>query len=126
MYIESSSPRKVNDTAILVSPLITSSATCTMRFFYHMRGAHIGTLNVYKRVGNVKSLLWSLTGDQGEKWLKNTVSLTASNGFYVSVLPSFLPSFLPSLLHFLPSFPSFISFLPSFFPSFLPYTMYIF
>ena len=84
MYIESSSPRKENETALLVSPLIRSSQKCSMRFFYHMRGEHIGTLNVYKKVGSVKSLLWTESGHIGSKWMKKTIELTASSGFYVS------------------------------------------
>ena len=92
MYIESSSPRKMNDTALLVSPLIKSTKTCTMRFYYHMYGEHIGTLNVYKKVGSTKTVLWSNNGDNGNKWIKKTIDLSASSsGFYVS-LRSISPS----------------------------------
>ena len=85
MYIESSYPRKMNDTAVLMSPLMKSTKTCTMRFFYHMYGDHIGTLNVYRKVGNSKSLLWTKSGDNGRQWFKKTIDLSASStGFYVS------------------------------------------
>ena len=84
MYIEASSPRQMNDTASLVSPLIRSTKTCTMRFFYNMFGEHIGILNVYRKVGNVKSLLWTISGDNGRNWLKKEIDLSASSsGFYV-------------------------------------------
>ena len=86
MYIETSSPRKMNDTALLVSPLIKSTAKCTLRFFYHMFGEHIGILNIYRKVGNVKTLLWTKSGDHGDKWVKDIVDLSASSsGFYVSL-----------------------------------------
>ena len=86
MYIESSSPRKMNDTAVLKSPLIQSTRTCTMRFYYHMYGDHIGTLNVYRMVGSVKSLLWTESGENGRKWIKKAIDLSASStGFYVSL-----------------------------------------
>lgn len=84
MYIESSSPRKMNDTAVLMSPMIKSTKTCTMRLYYHMYGDHIGTLNIYRMVGKVKSLLWTQSGGQGRKWIRKEIDLTASsNGFYV-------------------------------------------
>ena len=87
MYIESSSPRKMNDTASIVSPLIRSTKTCTMRFYYHMYGEHIGTLNVYRKVGDAPSLLWTISGDNGRRWIKKTIDLPASStGFYVSFL----------------------------------------
>ncbi|CAB4000024.1 MAM and LDL-receptor class A domain-containing 2 [Paramuricea clavata] len=86
MYIESSSPRKMNDTAVLKSPLIQSTKTCTMRFYYHMYGDHIGTLNIYRVVGSVKSLLWTESGENGRRWIKKTIDLSASStGFYVII-----------------------------------------
>lgn len=51
-----------------------------------MYGEHIGTLNVYRKVDKTKFKLWSLSGDQGNKWIKNTIQLTALNKFKVSVL----------------------------------------
>ena len=94
MYIESSSPRKMNDTASIMSPLIRSTKQCAMRFYYHMYGEHIGTLNVYRKVGNVQTLLWTVSGDNGRQWLKKTIPLSASStGFYVS-LSAIFSSFL--------------------------------
>lgn len=98
MYIESSSPRKQNDTASFMSPLMRSTTTCTMRFFYHMYGAHIGTLNVLRMVGNVKSLVWSISGDNGQKWVKKSIDFTpSSTGFYVrTCLVLFVKALFPA------------------------------
>ena len=87
MYIEASSPRIMNETAVLISPLLKSTKTCTMRFFYHMFGDHIGMLSIYKKVGNVKNRLWSIRDDQGPKWLKKSIDVPAtSSGFYVILI----------------------------------------
>lgn len=53
MYIETSYPRKPNDTAGLVSPTIKKpgSSACVL-FWYHMFGPHVNALNVYMKVGN--------------------------------------------------------------------------
>lgn len=53
MYIETSYPRRPNDTAGLVSPTIqTSSSSVCVLFWYHMFGPHVNALNVYTKVRN--------------------------------------------------------------------------
>ena len=50
MYIETSSPRIENDTALLMSaPFkpVTGSNDCRLRFFYHMFGDHVKELNIW-------------------------------------------------------------------------------
>lgn len=47
LYTETSYPRKPGDNARLNSPIIKrSSSGCSLRFFYHMKGTHIGNLVV--------------------------------------------------------------------------------
>ena len=56
----------------------SSNGMC-LRFWYHMQGAHIGTLNVYlKIIGISQSILWSLSNAQGNNWLQAQVPI--SNG----------------------------------------------
>ena len=64
MFIETSSPRKPNDTAGLVSPVIqkTSSSACVL-FWYHMFGPHINRLNVYMKVRTRKLRIVHLVPD---------------------------------------------------------------
>lgn len=50
LYIETSAPRKSNDTAQLMSvPFkpVKAGNDCAMRFFYHMYGDHVNELNVW-------------------------------------------------------------------------------
>ncbi|XP_041927429.1 MAM domain-containing glycosylphosphatidylinositol anchor protein 1 [Alosa sapidissima] len=96
MYIETSRPRVMGDSARLVSPLynvtLTRGPTGTMRtpycisFYYHMKGKHIGTLNVLQRVksiATVDTLVWTLSGNQGSNWTKANFVVTPSGPFQV-------------------------------------------
>ena len=50
MYTETSWPRKAGDRARINTPTIKSeSKGCVLRFYYHMKGPHIGSLIVYIR-----------------------------------------------------------------------------
>ena len=67
LFIETSYPRKPNDTARLLSTIfLPSNGTCTMRFFYHMFGDDIDTLSVWLKTSttasSVMQLLWSKKG----------------------------------------------------------------
>ena len=57
MYIETSSPRSPNDKAQLqsglVQPTTVTSGRC-LKFWYHMWGDHVDTLNVYRKAGSVQ------------------------------------------------------------------------
>lgn len=50
MYIETSAPRRPNDTARILSPRYTDRSDMCMQFYYHMLGSGVGTLNVYAKV----------------------------------------------------------------------------
>lgn len=66
MFIETSSPRLAGDVAVLESTWLDNAAeSCTLRFWYHMYGQHIGLLSVYSKDElGVKRDLWSLQGEQ--------------------------------------------------------------
>uniref|UniRef100_A0AAY4A6G0 MAM domain-containing glycosylphosphatidylinositol anchor protein 1 n=1 Tax=Denticeps clupeoides TaxID=299321 RepID=A0AAY4A6G0_9TELE len=96
MYIETSRPRVAGDKARLLSPLYNvstsrapSGSTRTpycVSFYYHMKGKHIGTLNVLQRVksiATVDTLIWSRSGNQGPSWIKQSVPITPSGPFQV-------------------------------------------
>lgn len=67
MYIETSSPRKANETARLSSITFRSSGrndSCYMRFWYHMFGQDVDTLSIKLKtsvVGPLKTI-WNRTG----------------------------------------------------------------
>ena len=66
MFIETSAPRTTGDVAMLESTWLDNVAeSCTLRFWYHMLGDHIGLLSVYSvDVYQTKRDLWSLNGTQ--------------------------------------------------------------
>lgn len=90
MYIEASSPRKKGDNAMIGSAVFTPTSTCKVRFFYHMYGRHIGTLNVYTRTNTTGPMnkIWTKSGDQGDKWVKATAGISVSKNFQVSISSS--------------------------------------
>ena len=83
MFIEASSPRRLNDKARFTSQQfspVSVRGRC-LKFWYHMLGADIGTLNVIQKTGpgnRSEILLWTLSGQQGNTWLNARVSLSKS------------------------------------------------
>ncbi|XP_019909389.2 MAM domain-containing glycosylphosphatidylinositol anchor protein 1 isoform X2 [Esox lucius] len=96
MYIEASRPRVADDAARLLSPLYNVTAArgpkgsgrvphC-ISFFYHMKGKHIGYLNVWMRVkgiASVDNLVWSLKGNQSSDWKQANINFNPSGPFQV-------------------------------------------
>lgn len=86
LYIESSRPRKQNDTASIGLYLPSPTGQCSMRFWYHMYGSNIGSLNVYQNtLSTGKSQLASISSQQGNKWLRKEVVLTSNSPFQVII-----------------------------------------
>ena len=89
MFIETSSPRKTGDNALLNSQRMdaTGSTGKCVKFWYHMYGSSIGTLNVYIQTGSSnasRTLLWTLTGNQRNQWYLGQIPHTSSVGYRVS------------------------------------------
>ena len=80
MYIETSSPRVLGDNAKLNSPLLTFSGSMCLRFFYHMYGSSIGTLNV---IVNDTNTVFSVSGNKGNKWTEATIATSLSGRYMV-------------------------------------------
>jgi len=80
MYTETSVPRAVGDSAILISPSIdvSSLTSSEISFQLHMYGASMGTLRVDASSdgGTTFTTLWTKTGDQGDLWTEEIVQLT--------------------------------------------------
>ena len=85
MYIETSSPRRAGDVAVLFTPVISSGQKC-MTFFYHMYGPHISSLRVYSTSDNrtLGTALWGKNGTQGNVWLNSTLTVGGSAPFQVA------------------------------------------
>lgn len=75
VYIETSFPRQVNDTARILSPTIKADGSqksihC-VSFWYHMYGPHVDTLRLYQKVGSTLGKpKWVRQGDQGNQWIQ--------------------------------------------------------
>ena len=88
MYIEASAPRRPGQKAHLWTPVIVGSGCVS--FWYNMYGSGMGTLRVYSATAassstNLGQPLWSLSGNQGNLWLKTQVKLPARAGNRVSM-----------------------------------------
>ncbi|KAK7098916.1 hypothetical protein V1264_003131 [Littorina saxatilis] len=81
MYMETSAPRKTNDTARLVSQQIQAQQAYCFTFWYHMYGAHVNQFNVYIRTGNnLGNPVWERQQSQGNTWIQGQVSVPAQPG----------------------------------------------
>lgn len=65
IYIETSSPRKAGEKAKIEVDIPKKGNKFCLSFYYHMYGASVGTLNVYR--GNIK--VFNVSGNQGNKWI---------------------------------------------------------
>ena len=74
MYIETSSPRKQGDAAKLNSPMLQFSGSMCLKFYYHMYGANIATLNVIIKGNNV----FTASGNKDNKWLRAAIDVSLS------------------------------------------------
>ncbi|XP_044196224.1 MAM and LDL-receptor class A domain-containing protein 1 isoform X2 [Thunnus albacares] len=84
LYLESSFPQAVGDTARISGPLLSRrSSQCKMRFYFHMSGDGIGTLSVFRKSEGHLHLLLNLTGDQGNYWQMREIPLNYTKDFQV-------------------------------------------
>ncbi len=83
VYIETSSPRRPNEKAYLISPKV-SGAQC-LKFSYHMYGSHIRSLKVYQAMSDRWSQLFEKSGNQGNQWKKAEVQINNGAGYSVSI-----------------------------------------
>ncbi|WAR02785.1 MLRP2-like protein [Mya arenaria] len=80
LYIETSSPRKPDQAARLVSPFMVASNSsdyCIMRFYYEMYGAEVNTLMIYYRteVNGPLNRLWGRRGNQGDYFARSEINI---------------------------------------------------
>lgn len=80
-YMEASSPRKPGDVARMFTLPIKArqGGKCTVRFYYHMFGKHVDSLNVYTLKINtgVQTLHFKANGDYGDMWRLAKLNLSA-------------------------------------------------
>uniref|UniRef100_A0A8D0L2N4 MAM and LDL receptor class A domain containing 1 n=1 Tax=Sphenodon punctatus TaxID=8508 RepID=A0A8D0L2N4_SPHPU len=92
LFIESSEPQVFQNRAVLISPVFNATFahgnnSCLFRFHYHMFGKHIYALMVFQRIlSNTRGhLLWYKFGNQGNRWIRQTLYITSSEPFQLSL-----------------------------------------
>ncbi|XP_022800392.1 MAM and LDL-receptor class A domain-containing protein 1-like [Stylophora pistillata] len=81
-FIESSSPRRAGDKAML--KIYGSGEDGCLFFAYHMSGRDIDSLSVYKqelRKGILPALLWTENGNQGDDWRKVEIGIKGGSQY---------------------------------------------
>ena len=83
MYLEASSPRRQGDRCWLVSPRFSATTNTCFQFWYSMSGQGIGSLSVIVKYpdAGTNTTVWSLSGDQGNRWIQGQVPITASRNY---------------------------------------------
>jgi len=77
MFIETSSPRRPGDNAVLMST--SQTGTKCLSFWYHMFGPHIDRLTIATLSNNkIGPALWQLKGTQGNKWANANVTINSN------------------------------------------------
>ncbi|XP_035673104.1 uncharacterized protein LOC118413683 [Branchiostoma floridae] len=86
VYIETSSAG-AGDKALLSSPTVTTDCTKYLRFWYHMYGSAIETLNVYVRTGSSLPTvpIFTRTGERGNQWLRAEVEISITGSYHVVI-----------------------------------------
>ncbi|XP_052064461.1 MAM domain-containing glycosylphosphatidylinositol anchor protein 2-like isoform X2 [Mytilus californianus] len=74
LYTESSNKHEGDVARLLSRDFIFDNPGC-LKFHHHMDGSGMGTLNVYQG----SSLIWNITGDQGDEWHLAEISLQANS-----------------------------------------------
>jgi hypothetical protein len=84
IYIESSFPQKKGDKARIISPTYpaTSGTGDCFKFWFHLNGLDIGTLNVWIRQNNqLFKNIWSRSGNLGDIWRYGHVTVKSNTEF---------------------------------------------
>ncbi|XP_052085404.1 MAM and LDL-receptor class A domain-containing protein 1-like isoform X2 [Mytilus californianus] len=87
VYIEATGANiQAGDKAVKSTNLQLPNVDHCMTFWYHMKGTHMGTLNIYSEGQNTaKSNIWSRSGAQGNFWIKGEVNVPAMIGRKISI-----------------------------------------
>lgn len=85
IYIEASSPRVEGHKAAIEAGPFEANQTFCFTFHYHMFGAHIGQLSVYRTWFNRTNvqILWSRNTSGGNYWQASSLDVGSMEEFYV-------------------------------------------
>ncbi|PFX12464.1 Neuropilin-1 [Stylophora pistillata] len=80
IYIEASR-RNFGDEARLLSDWMKPNETVCVKFWYHMHGSDIGNLSIYLKTNQSETLVWMVSGDQGNRWRYGQTALNSTLWF---------------------------------------------
>ena len=83
IYIEASK-KNPGDEARLLSDDIEPNENVCVQFWYHLHGSDTGKLSIYVKTNQSETLVWRLSGDQGNRWRFGQTALNSSSLYKVS------------------------------------------
>ncbi|XP_064634424.1 MAM and LDL-receptor class A domain-containing protein 2-like isoform X2 [Lineus longissimus] len=85
IYIETSKPATLNDKARIGQYFNETDGICQIRFWYHMYGTDVNTLNIYVRklTSSKLYLIDTRVGNQGNMWHRMDFQLSADEAFHI-------------------------------------------
>ncbi|MGH0121957.1 UNVERIFIED_CONTAM: hypothetical protein FKN15_077438 [Acipenser sinensis] len=87
LYVEASQKTEGLRAKLLSPPVSAFGGQLCMVFWYHMRGANVGTLRVLmSETDQQETTLWSVRGDQGSEWREGRTVLPESPKEYQIVM----------------------------------------
>ncbi|XP_033900209.1 neuropilin-2a isoform X1 [Acipenser ruthenus] len=87
LYVEASQKTEGLRAKLLSPPVSAVGGQLCMVFWYHMRGANVGTLRVLmSETDQQETTLWSVRGDQGSEWREGRTVLPESPKEYQIVM----------------------------------------
>ena len=83
-YTEASDPRKRNERARLISPVVRANRVC-VDFWYHMYGRNMGWLLVFYRnpVSKRERRLWYKSKNQNNEWHNERLAISSYFSYQV-------------------------------------------
>ena len=86
IYLETSF-KPQNSKARIISPTFTvkSGSKCDFRFFYHMLGKDIGSLNIYLRTSSGDELSFQKSQEVGDYWERFDLSISTTEPFQIVI-----------------------------------------
>lgn len=94
VFIETSG-RQANNKARLTTPMVQSSASQCVTFWYHMYGMAVDALNVYTRRNDGQPqlrMVWTMVGERSGDWLLGNVQLNEPIRYQVSYFKNVIQS----------------------------------
>ncbi|GFN85250.1 MAM and LDL-receptor class a domain-containing protein 2-like [Plakobranchus ocellatus] len=97
IYTEASSPNHPNDTAVLLSPMLspTDSTGYCLTFWYHMFGSDMGSLTLAATIpyNRYPTTLWYLRGTQRNAWVQQHVKINMTTQYTLSFKATLGPGY---------------------------------